>query len=92
MDLAGHDPVGLAVEEEILLPQPEISALAGESGTKRQDEETEECIPGDSHKVLPFRRFPEIRKILSHLRHSLAARFDLHSPAGLTLAIDQVCM
>jgi hypothetical protein len=67
MDLAGHDPVGLAVEEKILLPQPEIAALAGESGTKRQDEETEECVPGDSHEVLPFQTFPEIRRILSQL-------------------------
>jgi hypothetical protein len=67
MDLAGHDPEGLAVEEEILLPQPEIAALAGEAGTKRQDEETEECFLDDSHKVLPFQTLPEIRKILSHL-------------------------
>jgi hypothetical protein len=67
MDLAGHDPEGFAVEEEILLPQPEIAALAGEAGTKRQDEETKECFPGDSHKVLPFQTFPEIRRILSQL-------------------------
>jgi hypothetical protein len=67
MDLAGHDPVGLAVEEEILLPQPEITALTGEAGTKRQDEETEECFSGDSHKVLSFQTFLEIRRILSQL-------------------------
>jgi hypothetical protein len=67
MDLAGHDPKGLAVEEEIVLPQPEITALTGEAGTKRQDEETEECFSGDSHKVLPFQTFPEIRRILSQL-------------------------
>jgi hypothetical protein len=67
MDLAGHDPEGLAVEEEILRPQPEVTALAGEAGTKRQGEETEECFSGDSHKVLPFQTFPEIRRILAHL-------------------------
>jgi hypothetical protein len=67
MDLAGHDPERLAVEEEILLPQSEITALAEEAGTKRQDEETEECFPGDSHKVLPFQTFPEIKWILAHL-------------------------
>jgi hypothetical protein len=67
MDLAGHDPEGLSVEEEILLPQPEIPALAGEAGTKRQDKETKECFPGDSHEVLPFRTFPETTRILSHL-------------------------
>jgi hypothetical protein len=67
MDFAGHDPEGLAVEEEILRPQPEITALAGEAGTKRQGEETEECFSGDSHEALPFRTFSEFTRILSHL-------------------------
>jgi hypothetical protein len=39
VDLAGHDPEWLAVEEEIVLAEPEIADLPGEPGKDGKDDQ-----------------------------------------------------
>ncbi len=56
MDLAGHDPERLAVEEKVLVPQPEIPLLAGEAGGQGQDDQGGERLSEESHAALPSDR------------------------------------
>ena len=53
VDLSGHDPERAAVEEEILLAEPEVVPLAGQPGGQDQDGQGGERFGEASHASLP---------------------------------------
>jgi hypothetical protein len=62
MDLAGHDPEGAAVEEKVLLAEPEVIPLAGQPGGQDQDGQGGDGLSDASHASLPNIRVIHARR------------------------------